>query len=100
ETGRVLLERFGGQFSSAVEQAQGSAVRLALLLAQNFPSFYDVASYRNQEVRFFKRAQICVADLYGSFCGKEWGAFADIDQLTIFADYKLPQILRKYSIIE
>jgi putative queuosine salvage protein len=100
ETGRVLLERFRGQFATAVEQSQGSAVQLVLLLAQHFPSFHDVASYRNQQVRFFKRAQICAADLYGTFCGKQWGAFMDTDQLTIFADYKLPQVLRQYSIIE
>jgi hypothetical protein len=100
ETGRVLLERFQGQFAYAVEQAQGSAVQLALLLAHNFPSFCDVASYRSREVRFFKRTQICVADLQGSFGGKQWGAFTDIDSLTVFADYKLPQVLRHYYIIE
>ena len=100
ETGRVLLKRFRGQFATAIEQAQGSAVQLALLLAQHFPSFQDVASYCNQQVRFFKRAQICVADLHSTFGGKQWGAFTDIDQLTIFADYKLPQVLRQYSIIE
>ena len=100
ETGRVLLEHFRGQFVIAIEQTQGSAVQLALLLARYFPSFHDVASYRNQQVRFFKRAQICVADLHGTFYGKRWGAFTDIDQLTVFADYKLPQVLRQYSIIE
>ena len=73
ETGRVLLERFGGQFATAVRQAQGSAVQLALLLAQHFPSFSDVASYRNQEVRFLKRAQICVADLHGTFAVSSGG---------------------------
>jgi Potential Queuosine, Q, salvage protein family len=100
ETGRVLLEHFRGQFVTAVEQAGGSAVQLALLLAQFFPSFHDVAVYRNQQVRFFKRAQICVADLHGTFCGQHWGTFTDIDQLTVFADYKLPQVLRHYSIVE
>ncbi len=100
ETGRVLLEHFRGQFVTAVELAQGSAVQLTLLLAQYFPSFYDVACYHNQQVRFFKRAQICVADLQGTFCGRQWGTFTDIDQLTVFADYKLPQVLRHSSIIE
>ena len=94
EVGRVLLERYDGQFARAVEQVEGSAVRLALLLAENFPSFHDVALYRKREVCFFKRAQICVADLYGSFGGRRWGAFHDFDQLTAFADYKLPQVLR------
>lgn len=100
EVGRVLQERYDGQFSHAIEEAGGSAVKLALLLAQNFSSFNDVASYRRREVRFFKRAQICVADLYSAFQGKQWGAFPDIGQLTAFADYKIPQILRHYNVLE
>src|SRR5713101_893672 len=100
EVGQVLLERYDGQFARAVEQVEGSAVRLALLLAENFPSFHDVALYRKREVRFFKRAQICVADIYGSFGGKRWGAFHDLDQLTAFADYKLPQVLRQFGVLE
>jgi putative queuosine salvage protein len=100
EVGRVLLERYDGQFARAVEKAGGSAVNLALLLAQEFSSFRDIAVYRDQEVRFFKRAQICVADLYGAFSGKHWGAFTDLDKLTIFADYKLPQVLRHYGVLE
>jgi hypothetical protein len=99
EVGRVLLDRYDGQFANAVEQAEHSAVRLVLLLTQQFPSFHDVASYRGHEVRFFKRAQICVADLNGSFGGKGWGSFTDLDQLTAFADYKVPQVLRHFGIL-
>jgi Potential Queuosine, Q, salvage protein family len=100
EVGRVLLERYDGQFARSFEQAGGSAVKLTLLLAQDFSSFRDIAIYRDREVRFFKRAQICVADLYGAFGGKRWGAFTDLDKLTIFADYKLPQVLRHYRVLE
>lgn len=100
EVGRVLLERFDGQFTHVIEEAAGSAVRLALLLAEHFPSFRDVASFRGQEVHFFKRAQICVADVRGAFGGQGWGAFTDVDQLTIFADYKVPQLLRHFGVLE
>ena len=100
EVGRVLLERYDGQFTHAIEQVNGSAVQLALLLARQFASFHDVALYRTHGVRFLKRAQICVADLHNAFGGKSWGAFSDIDQLTIFADYKLPQVLRHHGVLE
>lgn len=99
EVGQVLSEQFGGQFSHLVSQAQQSGVRLALALAEHFPSFRDVATYETREVRFLKRAQICVADLHGAFKGQSWGAFTDLDQLTIFADYKLPQVLRYYGVL-
>jgi len=100
EVGRVLVERHTGQFAHAIEKAQGSAVNLTLLLAQEFTSFRDVAVYHAKDVRFLKRAQICVADLYGAFGGKRWGAFTDLDKLTIFADYKLPQVLRHFGVLE
>jgi hypothetical protein len=100
EVGRVLLEQYAGQFTRAIEQAGGSAIELALLLAKNFPSFNDVATYRNHHVRLLKRAQICAADIHHAFAGKQWGAFHDLDQLTVFADYKLPQVLRYYNVLE
>jgi hypothetical protein len=100
EVGRVLLERFGGQFTQAIAQAAGSAPRLVQLLVEAFPSFRDIATYRQREVRFLKRAQICVADLHTFFRGAGWGAFYDLDRLTVFADYKLPQILRHFGVLE
>jgi hypothetical protein len=99
EVGQVLLERFDGQFSHLVEQVQQSGVELALALAEHFSSFRDVTTYFSQEVRFLKRAQICVADLHGAFNGQSWGSFNDMEQLTIFADYKLPQVLRHYGVL-
>jgi hypothetical protein len=99
EVGRVLCERYDGQCTHVIEEAGGSAPKLALLIAEHFSSFHDVEFYRSQPVRFYKRAQICVADLHNSFGGKSWGAFQDIDQLTAFADYKLPQVLRHFGIL-
>lgn len=99
ETGQVLLERFQGEFSHLITQTQQSAVELVLALVTHFPSFRDVAIYEGREVRFFKRAQICVADLASAFQGQKWGRFTDLDQLTIFADYKLPQVLRHFGVL-
>jgi hypothetical protein len=99
EVGQVLLEHFEGQFSYLVDRMRQSGVELALALAKHFSSFRDVATYDSQEVRFLKRAQICVSDLHDAFNGQSWGAFTDLDQLTIFADYKLPQVLRHYGVL-
>ncbi len=99
ELGHVLLEKYGGQAVKLVETAGGSAVKLVRLLAKKLPSFRDVAEYLGCKVFFYKRAQIFAADLYGAFDGKDWGSFEDIDQLTAFADYKLPQVLRHLGIL-
>ncbi len=99
EVGRVLLERYDGQFARAVEAAGHNAVALARRIIEDFPSFRDVSTYAGAEVRFYKRAQICVADVSGTFGGESWGKLSDLDQLTIFADYKLPQVLRHEGIL-
>lgn len=100
EVGAVLLKRYDGQFARAVERAEGSAVALVRLIADEFRSFHDVPIWRRQPIPFLKRAQICVSDLHAAFGGTRWGAFHDLDKLTAFADYKLPQLLRAAGVLE
>lgn len=99
ELGRVLQQHFGGSAARLVESANGDAPALARLVAENISSFNDTALYNNRPVNFFKRAQILVGDLYGAFGGQKWGRFNNLADLTSFADYKLPQILRAWGIL-
>jgi hypothetical protein len=99
EVGSVLLAHYDGDASQLVAAARGSAVDLARLVAGRFSSFKDVAQYRGAPVFFYKRAQIFAADLYGAFGGRDWGGFMDMDALTAFADYKLPQVLRHLDVL-
>lgn len=68
-----------------IEQANHSAGRLVNLLAQHFPCFRDETRFDGRKVRFLKRAQIFVADLWAAFNGTGYGAFDDIECLTMFA---------------
>ena len=99
EVGQVLMERYGGQMARVIEAAGYEAEALALLLAREFSSFADIAEWNDQPVPFLKRAQICVADLQTTFGGQSWGAIRGIERLTAFADYKLPQMLRREGIL-
>lgn len=99
EVGRVLRERFAGSCTHLIELAQQSAPQLARLVAQHFRSFYDVTLFAGQEVYFFKRAQIFAGDIFGAFQGTGWGALRDLDELTAFADYKVPQVLRWLGVL-
>jgi hypothetical protein len=98
ELGHVLQSEYGGKALNLVEAAGKSALTLVRLLAAKLASFKDVAKYQGRDIFFYKRAQIFVADLYGAFNGTGRGDFEDIDRLTAFADYKLPQVLRHLGI--
>lgn len=91
--GSYLSERFGGSFVRLVESAEGSAERLAELLAE-MPYFQDVSEYNGLDVPLYKRAQIAASDLALAFGGQGWGAFGDLNKLTIFADNLVPHVLR------
>ncbi|MBA3534597.1 MAG: hypothetical protein H0T73_21985 [Ardenticatenales bacterium] len=100
ELGRVLAARWEGQPLNLVTAATHSASNLVALMSAEFPGFRDHTIYRGHPVYFYKRAQIFVGDLWGSFEGQGAGRFDDIDQLTMFADYRVPQLLRAEGILD
>lgn len=100
ELGRVLLSDYDGKAYKLVEAAGYSAVALARLLSEKSTSFKDISKYKGRNVVFLKRAQLFAADLYGAFGGEKWGGFKDMNELTAFADYKLPQVLRQLGILK
>ena len=99
ELGHILLEEYDGAACRLVEAAGNSALSLARVLAEKFSSFNDYSYYQGRKIFFYKRAQIFTADLYGAFNGKKWGYFTDMDKITAFADYKLPQVLRHVGVL-
>ncbi|MDP6154907.1 MAG: queuosine salvage family protein [Candidatus Thermoplasmatota archaeon] len=99
EIGSTLNERFGGSFSSIINAASNDALLLLELIVKNFPSFADISYYKDQKIFFYKRAQLLVSDIYNLFEGRGFGELKNIEKLTAFADYKIPQVLRKAGIL-
>lgn len=107
ELGRGLLALGSDTPATAlITSAQGSAVSLIREVVRRFPSFNDIAIWDRadtglpgHEVRFYKRAQILAGDLAGGLAGSPLGQFRDLDELTAFADYKVPQVLRQLEIL-
>ncbi|CZT02664.1 probable cobyrinic acid a,c-diamide synthase [Rhynchosporium graminicola] len=94
EAGKILYEKYQCNFTNVIKSASHSAAALVNILADDFPCFNDVVSFeKRKSVRLLKRAQICVADLWAAFEGESFGEFDDIDKITMFADYRVPQIL-------
>mmetsp|Transcript_10280 Transcript_10280/g.26343 ORF Transcript_10280/g.26343 Transcript_10280/m.26343 type:complete len:329 (+) Transcript_10280:43-1029(+) len=99
ELGEVLLREAGGEAARFAAQAKGSAVTLVRRIIECLPGFRDTAVYRGRLVHFYKRAQIVVADLWAAFGRRtsdpgHYASFDDIGKLTMFADYRVPQLLR------
>ena len=116
EIGRVLNRApFHGSISSVLNLAHQSAPRLVHLLIEHFPNFRDdTIAYPDDSNRpplpslsqlpqlyFYKRAQICVADLNAALLAQGLPlSLSDLDQITTFADYRVPQLLRHYDILQ
>lgn len=100
--GEVIDDKYGGSFASFVDTADWDAVKLVELLAADIPDvFNDEVDYHGNTVKFYKRAQLVPAHLwdlhrFGTIPQK----INNFDQLTAFADYKVPQLLRKFKILE
>lgn len=93
QTGKILMEKFGGSYLNCVKASEKSAVKLMHLVVENFPSYRDEGVFQEKKVAFYKRAQILVGDTWGVLEGKGDGCFYDIDKITMFADYRIPQAL-------
>lgn len=100
EVGRGLLQKFDGNFKNLLEVSNFDAVKCIRSITETFPSFQDTALYNGRVIPFYKRAQICIADTVAISRGTSWGNIRNLEALTVFADYKLPQILRSYGILE
>lgn len=88
-----FIERAGGTVLGAVAQAGGSAEHMIASLTE-MPLYRDVHAYRGMEAPFYKRAQITVFDLAAALSHSPPAEFADLDELTMFADNLVPHVLR------
>lgn len=95
EAGQVLYEKYECSIPNLIGAANGSAAALVNILARDFGAFRDEHKFEGcrKSIHIMKRAQIFVADIWACFEGEGYGAFRDIDKITMFADYRVPQIL-------
>lgn len=104
ELGQVLARDFDGLAINAIKASKNSAVQLVNIMLAHFPHFRDTVIYDGRLIHFYKRAQILVGDLWAAH-GKPSDpshpcSFSDIAELTMFADYRVPQILRVMNVLE
>ncbi|KAL6303165.1 hypothetical protein BKA93DRAFT_735508 [Sparassis latifolia] len=111
EVGNILCTHFSGSFYGfyqefhRVNDGRGTALQLVQMVAETFPSFRDEFVYEGRKICIWKRAQILVAETWAAFypCSSSphplFPQGSAIHQLTMFADYRLPQILHHLQIL-
>lgn len=111
EVGHILCSRYGGSFQGfmdefqSVHHANGTALQLVRMVVETFPCFRDEVLFSGEKVCFWKRAQILVAEIWAAFyppigTPTRHPFFpGGIGELTMFADYRVPQILHHLNIL-
>ena len=85
-----------GGFKVLLQVANGSAVAFANELVRLCPSFRDERTDdRGIVYPFMKRAQLCASMLHNLGVAN---FEEDLHRLTVFADYRIPQLFRTYGI--
>jgi len=99
EVGRVLESKYAGSFSNLVVACGRDSTTITSVVVGDFSSFFDEEMYKGKSIPFYKRAQLntkMVSDTLVSYGEKP---LDNLDQLTAFADYKIPQLLRSFKML-
>lgn len=112
EVGSIMVNSFGGSFQTLISEFQkchhgrGTALQLVKMITDTFPSFRDETTYAGRRIFIWKRAQILVAETWAAFYPSNatiphplFPSGAAMHELTMFADYRVPQILHHLRII-
>ncbi|KAI6226400.1 Queuosine salvage protein [Aphelenchoides fujianensis] len=103
EAGNVIVKKYGGFVLNLLKAANGSAQRLIRLLVRDFRSYRDCVRFKGKTLMMLKRAQIFAADIHSALKNDPsvpFAKFDDIHTLTMFADYRVPQVLFFLGVLE
>lgn len=82
-----------------VRGSKGDVVAFIDEILDTFPLFRDEATLEGCSVGFYKRAQILCNDLALALSAHRVSPFRNLAELTAFADYKIPQLLRDERVL-
>ena len=108
----IIKNNYNGSCICFVKECNKDATKLVKKIIDEFCCFRDQAIYNGEQIFFYKRAQILVSDIYLAYLDiKEVKKDTEendiinftketISQLTMFADYRVPQILKAKGILK
>lgn len=110
EVGSILCTKYKGSFQNLLSEVRNEfgtrdlAMHVIRKVVSVFPSFRDGVKIEGRPVYFWKRAQILVAETWAAFHPDDPYQTHPIfphgvSELTMFADYRVPQILNRLQVI-
>lgn len=100
ETAELLLRDYDGSAKKFVAACGYDAATIAREVTRQLASYRDGAWYAGRWVWILKRAQILANDLAQLTQKYPEFEIRGKNQLTIFADYRLPQVLEHYGVLQ
>jgi len=100
ELGKFIQIQYDSKFTNFLEFNKYDCVEIVKSITEGVTTFRDETFYKGKQIFFYKRAQILAADLYYA-CRelKDPIILSNAMELTMFADYRIPQILNEYEIL-
>ena len=95
---KVVIKEMNGNFYEYIKDFSSDG-ELFKLIIDKFPSSKDVRLYKGQEIPLYKLAQLLTSDILHILEYKD-KKNVDYSNLIGCSDYKIPQILRSYGILE
>lgn len=95
----ILIKNFNGSFLPKLNETRFDANSFHEILINEFRILKDEHTYKGKKVGFYKKSQEIISLIYEQFKGKGLGAFTNMNSLTASSDYKLPQVLNSFGIL-
>jgi len=98
EIGQVVYDDFDSNFENILEESDYDVIKLLKIITTKFSTYNDCSTYNDKAIQFHKRAQLLISDIFELLKDTD-KTITNINILTAFADYKIPQLLRKINIL-
>lgn len=93
-----ISRKYKNSFLNFVKNEKDSLTLLFKIVKQ-LPFFKDERNFKGKKIFFYKRAQHLIANIFWLEKLFHFQTFKNIEKITAFADYKLPQILYHFGVL-
>ncbi len=95
----LISRKYKNSFLNFIKDEKKDILHLMFKIVKELPSFRDEREFKGKKIFFYKRAQHLIANIFSLEKSFHLETFRNINKLTAFSDYKLPQILYHFGVL-